>query len=158
MDSYTENRAQGNIELISPTHLDTPITTKSQQLATGLVPKNRSLRGSKVLKEELDLLLQEANLSEAPTKWDPTSIFPILVGGRPSIGMRHSDSKTQMFLSGGLLNAQLQSLAFLGPNPDLDKITWSSLDPKRQSQIKDKAQIKDFWEGVVRLSGCKTRT
>lgn len=124
------------------THLDTPITTKSQQLATGLVPKNRSLRGAKALKGELDLLLQEAGLSDPPTKWDPTSVLPSLFEGRPIIGKRLSDSKTQMFLSGGLQNAKLQSLTFLGPNNNLDTFTWSSLTLERQKQIKAKAQTK----------------
>lgn len=139
---------------IPPTHLDTPITTKVQQLATGCVPPHRSLRGQKNYQAELKCLLEASNLDNYPLKWDCTGVLPKLLKNIPLLRTSVCDSRTRSFIQGAFRNVKLQEQAL---NPDSRTCSlkgWDDIPVVYKKKILKLSQVKAFWEGVVRLTGC----
>lgn len=139
--------------LISPTHLDTPLTYRPQQLATGLVPPHRSLRGQRDAQAELELLMQAAKLETPPTIWDLSLHQSKLMVAKPYHSSKHSHQRLKTHLRAALDNVILQHKSFQGDQPRLETQLHEFQNCHHMHRLLEKNTIRDFWEGVVRLSG-----
>ncbi|QKY64636.1 large polymerase protein [Agrotis ipsilon virus] len=136
-----------------PTHLDTPITTKNQELATGQTPPNRSKRGQKTLEAELQLLMQDAHIDKPPERWDPSQAHKHILRSDLTSAEHYADKRLRLFLKRASRTTRLQFKGLGCTRQDYLTFDIDKIDPNKITILKKMNRLREGIESLVRLSG-----